>query len=91
MLRPQRTGSIPCAPVPYRSPLTHAACETVRLSPQPNKALKKKTLTKTFTRVAKSIIKNTETNFYRPDLTKAALAKWSLIHRAQLKDKKAKA
>lgn len=56
---------------------------------KPINSLKKKTLTKDFKRVAKSIIKNTETNFYRPDLTKAALAKWTLIHRSQKKAKKA--
>ena len=32
--------------------------------------LNKVTLTKDFRKVAKSIIKNTQTNFYRPDLTK---------------------
>ena len=31
---------------------------------------------------------NTESNFYRPDLTKALLAKWSLISKSQKKTKK---
>ena len=35
-----------------------------------SKSLNKVTLTKDFRRVAKTIIKNTESNFYRPDLTK---------------------
>jgi len=57
---------------------------------KPSKALNKVTLTKDFKRVAKTIIKNTESNFYRPDLTKAVLAKWSLIHKSQKKIKAAK-
>ena len=43
------------------------------LCAQPDKMLNKTALTKDFRRVAKSIIKNTETNFYRPDLTKGTL------------------
>ena len=50
--------------------------------------LNKTTLTKDFRRVAKSIVKNTETNYYRPDLTKVVLAKWSLISKSQKKAKK---
>jgi large subunit ribosomal protein L28e len=41
------------------------------------------TLTKDFRRVANAIIKETQANYYRADLTKDALAKWSLIHKAQ--------
>lgn len=59
------------------------------LSPaQPSKMLNKTTLTKDFRRVAKSIVKNTQTNYYRPDLTKMVLAKWSLISKSQKKAKK---
>ena len=47
----------------------------------------KTTLTKDFRRVAKTIMKTTEANFYRPDLTKAVLAKWSIIHKSQKKAK----
>ena len=47
------------------------------------------TLTKDMRRVAKTIKKVTEDNYYRPDLTKAVLAKWSLLHAAQKKIKKA--
>ena len=50
--------------------------------------LNKTTLTKDFRKVAKAIIKNTETNYYRPDLTKAVLAKWSLISKSQKKKAK---
>ena len=50
--------------------------------------LNKTTLTKDFRKVAKSIIKNTEKNFYRPDLTKAVLAKWSLLAKARAKKAK---
>jgi len=55
---------------------------------KPSKSLNKVTLTRDFRRVAKAIVKNTETNFYRPDLTKAVLAKWSLISKSQKKAKK---
>ena len=34
--------------------------------------LNKTTMTKSFRKVAKALIKNTQTNFYRPDLTKGA-------------------
>merc|ERR1712046_322925 len=57
---------------------------------KPSKMLNTVTLTRDFRRVAKAITKNTESNFYRPDLTKAALAKWSLISKSQ-KKKAAKA
>merc|ERR1712046_442507 len=50
---------------------------------KPSKMMNKVKLTKDFRRVAKAIIKNTETNFYRPDLTKSVLAKWSLISKSQ--------
>mgnify|MGYP004355572887 CR=1 FL=1 len=46
------------------------------------------TLTKSFRKVCKAIKANTESNFYRPDLTKALLAKWSLISKSQKKTKK---
>ena len=55
---------------------------------QPATALKKVTLTKRFRQVAKTIKKHTSDVFYRPDLQKAALAKWSLIHASQKKMKK---
>jgi len=57
---------------------------------KPAKMLNKVTLTRDFRRVAKAITKNTADNFYRPDLTKAVLAKWSLIAKAN-KKKAAKA
>jgi len=44
------------------------------------------TLTKDFRRVAKTIMQ--ETKDYRPDLQKAALAKWSLLYKAQKRAKK---
>jgi len=56
---------------------------------QPSKALTKVTLTKHFRRVAKQIKKTTSDKYYRPDLQKAALAKWSLIYASQKKAKKA--
>ena len=62
--------------------------KNAKRSGKPNKMLNKTTLTKDFRKVAKSIIKNSETNFYRPDLTKAVLAKWSLISKSQKKAKK---
>ena len=55
---------------------------------KPATALKKVTLTKRFRQVAKTIKKHTSDVFYRPDLQKAALAKWSLIHASQKKMKK---
>jgi len=54
---------------------------------KPSKALYKATLTKDFRRVAKAIKAETEGNYYRADLTKAALAKWSLIYASQKKKK----
>mmetsp|Transcript_33099 Transcript_33099/g.86969 ORF Transcript_33099/g.86969 Transcript_33099/m.86969 type:complete len:139 (-) Transcript_33099:454-870(-) len=56
---------------------------------KPSKALTKVTLTKHFRRVAKQIKKTTSDKYYRPDLQKAALAKWSLIYASQKKAKKA--
>lgn len=58
------------------------------LPSQPNKMYNKVTLTKDFRRVAKAITKETADNYYRPDLKKAALAKWSLIYAAQKKKAK---
>ena len=55
---------------------------------KPATMLNKTTLTKGFRKTANSIIKNTKSNYYRPDLTKAVLAKWSLINKAQKKAKK---
>jgi len=55
---------------------------------KPDKMLNKVKLTKDFRHVARSITKNTESNFYRPDLTKAVLAKWSLIAKSQKTKKK---
>ena len=53
---------------------------------KPNKALNKSDIKHGVPRkVAKAIVKNTETNFYRPDLTKAVLAKWSLLAKAAKK------
>lgn len=52
---------------------------------KPSKMMNSTTMTKDFKRVAKAIVKNTESNFYRPDLTKAVLAKWSLISKSQKK------
>ena len=49
----------------------------------------KVTLTRDFRRVAKAITKETADNFYRPDLTSAVLAKWSLIHASQKRIKAA--
>jgi len=54
----------------------------------PATVFNKTTLTKDFRRVAKAISKNTAGNGYRPDLEKAALAKWSLIYASQKKSKK---
>ena len=65
-------------------------CSPLGSVTQPNKALNKTTLTKDMRRVAKTIIKTTQDNYYRPDLTKAVLAKWSLLHAAQKKIKAAK-
>jgi large subunit ribosomal protein L28e len=48
----------------------------------PNKMYNTVSLTKDFRRVANAIVKETQSNFYRADLTKAALAKWSLLHAA---------
>uniref|UniRef100_A0A3B4XIB5 Large ribosomal subunit protein eL28 n=1 Tax=Seriola lalandi dorsalis TaxID=1841481 RepID=A0A3B4XIB5_SERLL len=58
---------------------------------KPNKMYNKVSLTKDFRRVASAIKKETGDNFYRPDLTKAALAKWSLIHKAQKRGKRDRA
>ena len=55
---------------------------------QPKEMLNSVTLTKSFRKVCKAIKANTESNFYRPDLTKALLAKWSLISKSQKKTKK---
>ena len=55
---------------------------------KPNKMYNKVTLTKDFRRVAKAITKETCDNYYRPDLNKAVLAKWSLLYKAQKKAKK---
>ena len=52
---------------------------------KPGKSLAKQTLTKDFRRVAKSLKGTVSGTFYRPDLEKAALAKWSLIHASQKK------
>jgi large subunit ribosomal protein L28e len=54
---------------------------------KPSKLYNNVTLTKDFRRVANAIIKETQANYYRADLTKAALAKWSLIHAAQKRSK----
>ena len=63
--RARRHSARPLTPSLLPSPLSLA---------QPSKALNKVTLTKDFKRVAKTIIKNSETNFYRPDLTKGERA-----------------
>jgi len=55
---------------------------------KPNKMYNKVTLTRDFRRVAKAIKKETSDNFYRPDLQKAALAKWSLLYASQKKKSK---
>merc|ERR1712037_184913 len=57
----------------------------------PKALLNKVTLTRDFRRVANTIVKETCANGYRPDLKKAALAKWSLIHAMQKRGGKAKA
>mmetsp|Transcript_54919 Transcript_54919/g.91049 ORF Transcript_54919/g.91049 Transcript_54919/m.91049 type:complete len:142 (+) Transcript_54919:50-475(+) len=49
---------------------------------KPNKTYNKVTLTRDFRRVANTIVKETSDNFYRADLQKAALAKWSLIYKS---------
>jgi len=56
---------------------------------KPNKALKKVTYTasRSLRRMSKTIKKETASKFYRPDLQKAALAKWSLLYAAQKKAK----
>lgn len=46
-------------------------------------------MTKSFRKVARSLKQEIGSNFYRPDLESAALAKWSLIHASQKKAKKA--
>jgi len=57
---------------------------------KPTKAFKKVTYnTRDFRRVAKAIKKETADKFYRSDLQKAALAKWSLIYASQKRKKKA--
>ena len=58
---------------------------------KPAKALKKVTYTRDFRRIAKAIKKQTSDKFYRSDLQKAALAKWSLIYASQKKMKAKKA
>eukprot|EP00310_Coccolithus_braarudii_P012841 CAMPEP_0183338938 /NCGR_PEP_ID=MMETSP0164_2-20130417/6051_1 /TAXON_ID=221442 /ORGANISM="Coccolithus pelagicus ssp braarudi, Strain PLY182g" /LENGTH=140 /DNA_ID=CAMNT_0025508865 /DNA_START=123 /DNA_END=545 /DNA_ORIENTATION=- len=55
---------------------------------KPKKMMNKVTLSKDFRRVAKIIVKETTENFYRADLNKAALAKWSLIYKSQKRAKK---
>ena len=52
---------------------------------KPVKSLNKVTLTKPFRKTAKTIMSQTSGNFYRADLERAALAKWSIIHRSQKK------
>merc|ERR1719253_922940 len=52
---------------------------------KPSKMYAKSTLTKDFRRVAKAIKAETEGNYYRSDLTSAALAKWSLLYASQKK------
>ena len=77
------------APPHLPLPLPAYASRPPPCSPaQPSKMLNKTTLTRDFRRVAKSIVKNTQTNYYRPDLTKMVLAKWSLISKSQKKAKK---
>jgi len=49
---------------------------------KPAKLLNKVTLTKPFRKTARTIIAETSGNFYRADLERAALAKWSILHRA---------
>ena len=92
-----RAVAVPCLILvllscfPYRKLCTLVSpCSPVGSVTQPNKALNKTTLTKDMRRVAKTIIKTTQDNYYRPDLTKAVLAKWSLLHAAQKKIKAAK-
>jgi hypothetical protein len=53
--------------------------------------LKKVTYTRDFRRIATAIKKQTSETFYRSDLQKAALAKWSLIYASQKKMKAKKA
>jgi len=62
--------------------LTTKSRKAARVS-KPSKLFNKVTLTRDFRRVANTIVKETTDNFYRPDLQKAALAKWSLIYRSQ--------
>merc|ERR1712129_499053 len=51
---------------------------------KPSKLFNKVPLTnKPFRKIAKTIISQTSGNFYRADLQTAALAKWSILHRAQ--------
>ena len=88
-------GAVPDPRAPELLPLPKTLHSVSPCSPlgsvtQPNKALNKTTLTKDMRRVAKTIIKTTQDNYYRPDLTKAVLAKWSLLHAAQKKIKAAK-
>merc|ERR1712087_22936 len=53
----------------------------------PAKQLHKVKLTRDFRRIAKTIVKETTESYYRPDLNKAALAKWSLIYKSQKRAK----
>jgi len=66
--------------------LTKKSRKPMRLN-TPNKLYNNVSLTKDFRRVASAIIKETQSNFYRPDLTKHALAKWSLLHAAAKRSK----
>eukprot|EP00967_Tisochrysis_lutea_P140689 scaffold257446_cov36-Tisochrysis_lutea.AAC.2 len=66
--------------------LTKKSRKPTRLN-KPNNLYNNISLTKDFRRVANAIVKETQANYYRPDLTKAALAKWSLIHKAQKRSK----
>merc|ERR1712205_182992 len=57
---------------------------------KPAKLFNKVTLTKTFRKVAKTLMAETSGNFYRADLANAALAKWSVIHRSQTRSGESK-
>lgn len=54
---------------------------------KPNKSIAKTPLKKNFRRVAKSITSQTAGQFYRADLTGAALQRWSSLYRFAMVNK----
>ena len=55
--------------------------KTPKGATKPSKGVNTTPMTKNFRRVAKSITTQTAGKYYRADLTSAALARWSALHR----------